>query len=57
VRDDRARTFEFRLRIYSGPELQTLLGAAGFSTVTLCGGLDGRPYGPEAERLVVVAAR
>lgn len=57
VRDGRARTFEFRLRVYSGQELEALLGAAGFATVTLYGGLDGRPYGLEAERLVVVAGR
>jgi SAM-dependent methyltransferase len=57
VRNGRARTFEFLLRIYSGQELTTLLGAAGFAAVTLYGGLDGRPYGLEAERLVAVAAR
>jgi SAM-dependent methyltransferase len=57
VRDGRARTFEFLLRVYSGQELKTLLGAAGFTTVTLYGGLDGRPYDLEAERLVAVAAR
>ncbi len=57
VRDGRARTFEFRLRVYSGQELKALLGAAGFLTVTLFGSLDGRPYGLEAERLVVVARR
>ena len=55
VRDGRARTFEFLLRIYSGQELKTLLGAAGFATVTLYGSLDGRPYDLEAERLVAVA--
>jgi SAM-dependent methyltransferase len=55
VRDGRARTFEFRLRVYSGQELKALLGAAGFGAVTLYGGLDGRPYDLEAERLVVVA--
>jgi len=57
VRDGRARTFEFLLRIYSGQELKTLLGAAGFATVTLYGSLDGRPYDLEAERLVAVAGR
>jgi len=57
VRDGRARTFEFLLRIYSGQELRALLGAAGFATVTLYGSLDGRPYDLEAERLVVVAGR
>jgi SAM-dependent methyltransferase len=55
VRDGRARTFEFRLRIYSGKELEALLGDAGFNRVKLYGGLDGRPYDLEAERLVVVA--
>ena len=57
VRDGRARTFEFLLRIYSGQELRALLGAAGFATVTLYGSLDGRPYDLEAERLVAVAGR
>ena len=57
VRDGRARTFEFRLRVYSGQELRALLGTAGFATVALYGGLDGRPYGLEAERLVAVARR
>jgi SAM-dependent methyltransferase len=57
VRDGQARTFAFVLRVYSGQELRALLGAAGFSTVTLYGGLDGRPYGLEAERLVALARR
>jgi hypothetical protein len=57
VRDGRARTFEFLLRVYSGQELKALLGAAGFAPVTLYGSLDGRPYDLEAERLVVVARR
>lgn len=57
VRDGRARTFEFLLRVYSGQELKALLGAAGFAPVTLYGSLDGRPYDLEAERLVVVAER
>jgi SAM-dependent methyltransferase len=55
VRDGRARTFEFFLRVYSGQELKSLLGAAGFAHVKLYGALDGRPYDLQAERLVVVA--
>jgi SAM-dependent methyltransferase len=55
VRDGRARTFDFLLRVYSGPELQALLHAAGFPTVRLYGALDGRPYDHEAERLVAIA--
>jgi hypothetical protein len=57
VRDGRAQTFEFRLRIYSGLELRALLTAADFTEVRLYGGLDGRPYDLEAERLVAVAVR
>ena len=55
VRDGRSRTFEFCLRVYSGQELKALLAAAGFASVRLCGGLDGRPYDLEAERLIAVA--
>jgi SAM-dependent methyltransferase len=55
VRDGGARTFEFFLRVYSGQELKSLLGAAGFADVKLYGALDGRPYDLQAERLVVVA--
>lgn len=54
VRDGRARTFEFSVRMYSGQELKVLLEAAGFASVRLYGALDGRPYDLEAERLVAV---
>ena len=57
VRAGRARTFTFTLRVYSGQELKDLLSAAGFARTRLCGGLDGRPYGLEAERLVAVATK
>jgi SAM-dependent methyltransferase len=57
VRDGRARTFEFGLRIYSGQELKALLAAAGYADITLYGALDARPYDLEAERLVAVARR
>ena len=57
IKDDRVRTYTFSLRIYSGQELRTLLREAGFGRTTLSGGLDGRPYGAEAERLVAVARK
>jgi SAM-dependent methyltransferase len=57
VRDGRARTFAFHLRVYSGQELKAVLAAAGFATVTLYGALDARPYDLEAERLIAVARR
>lgn len=55
VRGDRVQRFQFIHNIYSGQELRDLLLGAGFSTVNLYGGLDGRDYGSKAERLVAVA--
>lgn len=57
VRKDQTRTLEFVVRLYSGQELKELLGAAGFPTITLYGGLDGRSYDFNAERLVAVAGK
>ena len=57
IRDGRLHTFDFNLRVYSGQELKDLLGAAGFSSVKLYGGLDGRPYALEVERLVALAVK
>jgi len=57
VTSTQTRTFAFSLRVYSGRELRDLLVRAGFSSVDLYGGLDGRRYGLEAERLVVVASK
>jgi len=45
----------FHHTFYSGQELRMLLEQAGFASVTLCGHLDGRPYGPDAPRLLAVA--
>jgi len=57
VAGSRVRTFDFSVRVYSGRELRDLLVRAGFASVELYGGLDGRPYDLEAERLVVVASK
>ena len=57
IKNDRVRTFTFSLRIYSGQELKALLATAGFGRITLYGGLDGRPYDGDAERLVVLAVK
>ncbi len=57
VREAGTRSFTFRLRIYSGQELTDQLLAAGFVDVSLYGGLDGRPYDPDAERLIALARR
>jgi SAM-dependent methyltransferase len=55
IRDGRSRTFRLRLNVYSGLELRDRLLQAGFATVRLYGGLDGRPYDLDAARLVAVA--
>jgi SAM-dependent methyltransferase len=57
IKDGEVRTYEFVLRVYSGQELKALVIAAGFGRVTLHGALDGRPYGGNAERLVVRAVK
>jgi len=57
VRGQQATTFRFHHTLYSGQELRLLLDQAGFSEVKLFGHLDGRPYGPDAPRLVAVARK
>ncbi len=44
-------------RLYSALEFKRLLSDGGFADVKAYGGLDGRPYDHEAERLVVVGTR
>ena len=41
--------------LYSGSELASLLAKGGFGGVDLFGWFDGRPFGPDAKRLVAVA--
>jgi SAM-dependent methyltransferase len=43
--------------IYSGAEIKDMLESVGFSDVKIFGGLDGRDYDNEAERLVVIATK
>jgi SAM-dependent methyltransferase len=57
VHEGRARAFRFQHWIYSGRELQELLSSVGFSSVRLCGNLDGAPYDPGATRLIAVACK
>lgn len=45
----------FVLRLYSGCEMRWSLEKAGFRTVSILGGLDGRPYDNRAVSLVAVA--
>lgn len=50
-----AQTFALEHTLYSGWELQQLMIGAGFTLVSLYGGLDGAPYDERAGRLVAVA--
>jgi SAM-dependent methyltransferase len=51
------RSETISLRLYSGTEITALFRAAGFATITLCGGIDGRPYDQRAARLIMVATK
>jgi SAM-dependent methyltransferase len=57
VRDGVASSFTFHLRLYSARELTNELDAAEFRSVRVFGDLRGGEYGPNAERLVIVAVK
>ena len=48
---------EFSYRLFSALELGRLLEEAGFSSIEFFGGMDGRPYDHNAERLMALAKR
>lgn len=49
--------FRFSHWIYSGREITGMFQQAGFADVQLFGDFQGRPYGPDASRLVVVGRK
>jgi SAM-dependent methyltransferase len=57
IRKGRVKTFRFHHTIYSGLELRERLEQAGFADVKLYGGLDGRPYDSNAQRLVAIGRK
>ena len=57
IRKGRVKTFRFHHTIYSGLELKERLEQAGFVDVKLYGGLDGRPYDSNAQRLIAVGRK
>ncbi|MEW6363521.1 MAG: class I SAM-dependent methyltransferase [Acidobacteriota bacterium] len=57
IQDERVTSFSFQHTIYSGQELKDRLARAGFGNIRLYGNLQGKEYGPDAERLVAVARR
>lgn len=57
IQDCGRTELEYRHRLYSAPELTTLLREGGFVDVDVYGSLHGAPYDRDARRLVVVARR
>jgi len=57
VKDGRAQSFEFQVRLYSGQEVKDLLQRAGFEEVKVFGDLDGSEYGIDANRLIAVGRK
>lgn len=53
----RASSYRLCHWLYSARELRDLLAGVGFEQIAIYGGLDGSPYGPQAQRLVAVARR
>jgi SAM-dependent methyltransferase len=56
-RDGTVHRWDVTHWIYSGTEIKEMLESVGFSDVKVYGGLDGRDYDNEAERLVVIATK
>jgi SAM-dependent methyltransferase len=57
VKGERAKSFKFRHRLYSGQEMKDLFQKAGFEDVKAYGDLDGHEYGLEASRLIVAGRK
>ena len=57
IKDGTAKSFNFHHTIYSGQELKDRLKRVGFGKIRLFGNLDGKEYGSDAERLIVVAEK
>jgi SAM-dependent methyltransferase len=55
IKAGHVQTFQIRLWCFSARELKDLLHSAGFSRVSVFGDADGKPYGPDARRLMAVA--
>lgn len=49
--------YEFVLRAYSLPELEAVLDKSGLRVKATFGGFDGRPYGSDAPRMIILARK
>ena len=54
---NRLRHLSFKLWLYSGHELRNMLIEAGFCSVRLYGGFDGRDYDGQARQLIAYAVK
>ena len=57
IKDGVKKETTFRVRVYSGGELRTILLSAGFESVELYGDWTGTPYDDQARRLIAVARK
>ncbi|HJO94010.1 MAG TPA: class I SAM-dependent methyltransferase [Victivallales bacterium] len=57
VKNGKAESFKFHHTVYSGQELKNLFEKVGFVNTRLYGDLEGRPYGSEAQRLIIVGEK
>lgn len=59
VTDGRGRTRRFleSVRMYSEPEMRRMLHDAGFAEARAYGSFAGEPFGPESERLILLARK
>lgn len=51
------KQYEFVLRAYSMPEMLSLLAQYGLTVQTTFGGFDGRPYGLDTPRMIILAKK
>ena len=51
------RSFQERVRLFSAAELEALLRAGGLAVAERFGDYDGRPFGADAPRAILIAVR
>lgn len=50
-------TYDFGLRAYSQEEMEGMLAQCGFTVRRVFGGFDGRAYGPDTPRMIILAQK
>jgi SAM-dependent methyltransferase len=57
IKEQKAKFYNLKLRLYSAQELKSVLMKAGFTNINLFGGFKGESYNNLANRLVVLAEK